>query len=567
MTSAPDDQRDAATSSRRRPAVAVIGGGVAGLAAAWELSGGAVASPSAPDVIVLEASERLGGKLLTGELDGEPVDLGPDGFIARRPEATELCHEVGLAAELEPIGASGASIWARGRLRPLPSDLALGIPTRFWPAARSGILGLRGSTRLLVDLASPRPDVRGPLGDRAIGPLLSRKLGPRVVDRLVDPLVGGIHAGSVADMSAAAVYPTVLAVAQHRGSFMRAIRRSATTAAPPLATDAPDESPRDQQPWRGKAHTEPTPTEQAPTDPEPGEPGAPEPAFWSLRRGMGSLIDQLARRLTDRGVTIRTRAPVELLDRAPDDGPPWVVHTSDGPVLADALVIAVPAPEAARLLEPHDADAATLLRGIDYAGVALVTLAFPEGAMPADIAGTGLLVPRNTPPLGHRRRALSIRRDRGTTRGATGGDAGADPEPLITACTYLSRKWPHLSRTGSTFVRASVGRFGDDRANALDDRELVARVAAEVRAVTGIEGEPTSHLVCRWPASFPQYRVHHLLRVTGIESAVRRLPAVAVAGAAYRGVGIPACIASGRSAARAVLEALASMPSGATPPT
>jgi oxygen-dependent protoporphyrinogen oxidase len=191
----------------RRPTVAVIGAGIAGLAAAWELTGGAQPSANAPNVVVLESAGAPGGKLATGEIDGQPLDLGPDGFVARRPEGAALCREVGLGGDLEPVGASGASVWARGRLRPLPPGLALGVPTRFWPVARSGIIGLGGSLRLLRDLVSPRPDLRGPVGDRAIGPLLARKLGSSVVDNLVDPLVGGIHAGSVADMSAAAVYP------------------------------------------------------------------------------------------------------------------------------------------------------------------------------------------------------------------------------------------------------------------------------------------------------------------------------------------------------------------------
>ena len=123
-----------------------------------------------------------------------------------------------------PIGGRGASVWARGRLRPLPAGLALGIPTRFWPAARSGILGLRGQLGLARDALLPRPDMRGPIGDRSVGPLVARKLGQRVADRLVDPLIGGIHAGSVDDMSAAATYPPLLVAAQKKGSLMRALR-------------------------------------------------------------------------------------------------------------------------------------------------------------------------------------------------------------------------------------------------------------------------------------------------------------------------------------------------------
>jgi oxygen-dependent protoporphyrinogen oxidase len=460
-------------------------------------------------VVVLEADSRLGGKLRAEAFGDRAVDVGPDGFLGRRPEAAELCREIGLGAELVPIGASGAAVWAGGRRRTLPAALALGVPTRFWPTARSRVLGARGTLRLLLDVLLPRRDVRGPLGDRAIGPLVAHKLGRPVVQRLVDPLVGGIYAGGVEDMSAAAVYPLLLAVAQQPGGFMRAMRRAAA---------------------RGQA------SGAGATGPgSEGEGGAEPPAFWSLSGGVGSLGERLGAALAARRVTVRTGAAVEALDRGAGDGPAWVLHTAGGPLVADGVVLAVPARPAADLLAPHDAEAATLLRGIDHSSVAVVTLAYPESAVPGGLVGTGLLVPHGTP---------------------VPDAAGVDGPFLVTACTYLWAKWPHLARPGERLLRASVGRSGDDRPAAMADDELVARVVAELGALVGTEGGPTTALVTRWPDALPQYRVHHLLRVTGIEAAVKRFPALAVAGAAYRGVGIPACVASGRAAARAVLEAL-----------
>src|SRR6516162_74486 len=255
--------------------VVVVGGGISGLAAAWELTGGSEGGPAgpaaagAPEVVVLEASERLGGALRSEPFAGRTVDMGPDGFLGRRPEAIELCLEVGLGETLQPIGARGASVWARGRLRPLPERLALGIPTRFWPTARSGTLGLRGQLSLARDALLPRPDVRGPMGDRSIGPLVARKLGQSVVDVLVDPLIGGIHAGSVDNMSAAAVYPPLLHAAQRRGSLMRALRAE---------VPAPD-------------------------------PDAP-PLFWSPVGGMAMLVHALDAALRHRGVDIRLATSV-----------------------------------------------------------------------------------------------------------------------------------------------------------------------------------------------------------------------------------------------------------------
>jgi oxygen-dependent protoporphyrinogen oxidase len=483
--------------------VVVVGGGISGLAAAWELTGGA-SHTGDTHVIVLESSARLGGALDSAKFGGRIVDTGPDGFLGRRPEALDLCHEIGLGDALVPIAGRGAGVWARGSIRPLPAGLALGIPTRFWPAARSGVLGLRGQFGLARDALFPRPDVRGPIGDRSIGPLVARKLGQRVADRLVDPLIGGIHAGSVDDMSAAATYPPLLAAAQKRGSLMRALRAQV-----------------------------PAPSDDAP------------PLFWSLNGGMASLVEQLRAALTARGVEIRCDITVESLERRPPAAgrsAHWNVQTRAGqgagqPVgqaalggtEVDAVVLAVPAPVAAALLEPHDDEAAGLLGSITYASVALVTFRVPVDALVSPLMGTGFLVPRRSAP-----------------------PSGGDDAWAVTAATYLSEKWPHLGAEGEVLLRASVGRYGDDRARSWSDDEMVARVWSELGLLMGLQGDPLESMVSRWPQAFPQYRVHHLMRTAGIEAAVARIGGIAVAGSAYRGVGIPACIASGRAAAQAI---------------
>jgi protoporphyrinogen/coproporphyrinogen III oxidase len=462
--------------------VVVVGGGISGLAAAWELTGGATPRPDAPAVTLLEASPRLGGALQSDEVGGRVVDLGPDGFLGRRPEAVGLCREVGLADALVPVAARGASVWARGRLRALPEGHALGIPTRFWPTARSGIVGVRGSLGLARDALLPRPDVRGPLGDRAIGPLVSRKLGQRVVDMLADPLIGGIHAGSVDDMSAAATFPPLLAAAQRRGGLMRGLRAE---------VPAPD-------------------------------PDGP-PLFWALDGGMASLVRALAAVLRERGVDIRTSSPVDGLERAAPRG--WTVTAADRATYeADAVVLATPAPAAAALLRRHDDEVAGLLGAIDYASVVLVTFRVGVDDVPLSLRGTGFLVPRRSPHKGR--------------------------EPwAVTACTYLDRKWSHLERGDDVLLRASLGRVDDTRAGDWSDDEVAERAWSELGALMGVDGQPISTRVTRFDRAFPQYRVHHLLRTAGVESALARLGGVAVAGAAYRGVGIPACIASGRDAA------------------
>jgi protoporphyrinogen/coproporphyrinogen III oxidase len=503
--------------------VVVVGGGISGLTAAWELTGGAAGpGPDTPSVVLLEADERAGGKLQTVTVGGREIDAGPDGFLGRRPEGVELCRELGLEDELVPIALAGAAVWVGGRRRDLPPGLALGVPTRYLPIARSKILGARGSLRLLVDVVAPRRDLRGPLGDRAVGPLVAHKLGRRVVERLVDPLVGGIHAGTVADMSTAAVYPLLLAVAQQRGSFMRHLRRAVArgdSGGP--GTDGRDGPGGEDQDDGNRTS------------------GSAKPLFWTLRDGVGSLPGHLTAALVERGVAVEPRRPAERLRRGGPGEPAWTVETAGGPVAAHGLVLALPAFRAADLLALHDAESAALLRAIDHASVAVVTLEYAEESVPDGLTGTGLLVPRGSPAP----REL-------------GG------ELLVTACTYLDAKWPNVGRPGRRILRASVGRFGDDRPAGLDNDALVSRVAAELEVLLGVSGAPSAGAVARFNQALPQYRVHHLLRVTGIEAAVRRLPAVSLAGASYHGVGIPACVASGRTAARTVMEALSGQRAG-----
>jgi len=489
--------------------VAVVGGGIAGLVAAWELVRD-TRDGRRPEVHVLEGSGRWGGKLHATDFAGRTVDLAADAFLARRPEATELVGELGITDRLVAVAAQGADLWVRGRLRPMPEGQILGVPTRWWPLARSGILSAGGAARAGLDLVRPHRGIRGISGDRAVGEIVRARLGSEVVERLTDPLVGGIHAGGVDDLSAAATSPLLLAADCQPGSLMRRLGRSRSTA---LATAD-----------------------------DPATPATP--LFWSLDGGTARLAAELVDALAARGVALDTRARVGSLERARavrGGRPNWeLTRGVDRSVLAaDGVVLAVPAGEAAGLLSPHAPVAAGLLDGIEYSSVAVITLTVPSDAIGTTLRGTGFLVPR--------------------TSTVTGGPA------LITGCTYLARKWLHLARPGEELIRLSVGRRGDLRAAALDDAELTAAAFAELARILNISGGPAEWMVTRWEQAFPQYPVGHLLRVTQIERSVAELPGLAVAGAPFRGVGIPACIASGRAAATAVLDSLGrrSAPSGA----
>lgn len=454
--------------------VAVVGAGIAGLAAAWELSGAGVRT------VVLEGSSRLGGKIAGTEFGGRHVELGPDAFLARRPEAVDLCRELGIEDELVPPGSRSSYLWHRGRLHPLPAGLALGVPTRLGPLAASGVLSPGGLGRVAADLGTlPWRRRTWPAADEPIGPLLGARLGHEVVERLADPLIGGIHAGSVDTMSTAAVFPQLLEAAARPGSLMRHLRQAAAT----------------------------------------GDPGAP--LFLTLRGGLTRLVDALADSLRARGVEVRTDAAVQSISRA---GPAWALDAADGPVDVDGLVVALPPGPAASLLGPVDEELGAAVGELRVASVTLVTLRFAVSDVGRTLDGTGYLVPR------------------------TGGD-------LLTACTWLSSKWPHLSRPDDVLVRVSAGRFGDDRPDAMDDEQLVRAAVEELGPAIELGGAPLEWHVTRMPDAFPQYEVGHLTRVANMERAAWGA-GIALAGAMLRGVGIPACIASGRGAARAVLEQL-----------
>jgi oxygen-dependent protoporphyrinogen oxidase len=483
----------------------VVGAGISGLAAAWELVTGADDDRPPPEVIVLESSDRVGGKLRAGGFAGRRVDLAADAFLARRLEATDLCAELGLTDELVPVGASGASIWARHRLRTMPEGLNLGVPTRWGPLARSGILSPTESLRVARDLIDPHRRAGKALGDRSVGEIVGERLGRPVVERLTDPLLGGIHAGNADELSAAATFPVLIAATHQPGSLRRRLARAGR---------------RSQQSGVVPAG----------------------PVFWSLARSTADLADVLAHELRSRGVTIRTGTPVGTMERRrsaqrgrsrwrlglgatdPRTDPRSDPHE---PLEVDGVVLAAPATEAAELLADHAPVASEVLGAIRYSSVAVVTLSLPADAVGVPLVGTGFLVPRTT---------------------------GLDGRPaLITGCTYLGRKWPHLARPGDELLRVSVGRFGDERHLRLDDDELVTAVLAELATLLRLRDDPLDALVTRWDQAFPQYEVGHLLRVGMIEQSLDTVPGVGVAGAALRGVGIPACIGSGRSAARRVL--------------
>ena len=476
-----------------RGSIVIVGGGIAGLSAAWELSGGAKGpSDATPRIELIEDGAIVGGSLTTTQFANRTIDLGADGFLARRPEAVELVGELGCDDELEAIDETGASLWLRGALDELPTGLVLGIPT-----SSGQLKNVRGlSWRARLDAArDEHAPVRMKIGDDAtIGHIVRTKLGRELCYQFVEPMLGGIQAGRVDELSAKSVFPALLEAARKGGSLMRAMRTSGPVTPGPSSTATNS-----------------------------------GPAFYSLLEGVGSLPLEIARQLRQRGVVIRTGVAVTALRRTPSGNYPWEVDTYATTTPADAVVMATPATVTARLLGAHD-PALSYLSNVRSAGAAMITFSIARRAVALPAHGTGVLVPLAT---------------------AWSGEGSM----MTTAVTFLDRKWPHLRREDDVLLRVHVGRIDDARWTEMSDEQLAARARAELQVLLSSTDAPFHTLVQRWPDGLPQYYVGHDSMVKRARAAATVI-GVTLCGNSYDGVGIPASVGSGRRAGHDALELL-----------
>ena len=450
------------------PHVVVVGGGVSGLTAAHRLAGRGFTTT------VVETADVPGGKLRASRVAGVDVDAGAEAVLARRPEAVDLFRELGLEDRVVHPGPGGAAVYSRGRLRSLPKGQLMGVPGDLRALARSGVLSRAGTLRAGLDVVLPRTRVHG---DVSVAAYVGSRMGHEVVDRLVEPLLGGVYAGRADRLSLDSTLPQIAPMARRDRSLLLAVRAS----------------------LRGRG--------AAPTK--------PGPVFASLRGGVAGLVGELAERHSS---SLRLGRRVRGLQRLPEG---WRVHLDDDErIPCDAVLLACPASEASRLLAEHAPEASRELNGVEYADMALVTMALPASAFPEPLVGSGFLVPAG--------------------EGLT-----------IKAATFSSNKWPWLAEElaranpGDELVvlRCSIGRFGEDRVLERSDEELTRVALRDLGTVTGMSGTPVQTRVTRWTGGLPQYTVGHAGLVERVRSDVARVPGLGVCGAVYGGVGIPACIA------------------------
>lgn len=448
-----------------RPSVAVIGGGISGLVAAYRLRR---SLGSEADITIVDDSPRLGGKLRTIDLGGGPIDIGAEAFIARRPEVPALLAELGLTDQIVYPAGLSPLIWSQGSLNRLPTGTLMGIPA----SAESvrDLVDEQTLARIAAEAGVPLEWTRG--SDCSVAELVSQRFGDQVVSRSVDPLLGGVYSGLAETIGVRAALPT-LAAALDAGA------RSLTDAV---------------------AAALPTP--------------APGPVFGALRDGYGILLDALQQAAD--ATFVRGEASGLC-----SDGAGWNVDPLGS---VDAVILAVPAPRAAALLAGVDADVASTVARIELASSAVVALRLSgQVELPQN---SGILV-------------------------ATDADLTAK------AFTLSSRKWTHLADRGEHLVRVSFGRFGASEIVDRPDGELIDFARADLETVTGITEEPGATFVQRWHGGLPQYAPGHTEIVAEIESGMTQFDGLALAGSWLHGVGVPACVAVGTTAATRIFERVA----------
>ncbi len=449
--------------------IAIVGGGITGLAAALRLLQRA---PSAK-VTLFEKAERLGGEIHTERVDGFVIEAGADSFLTRKARGVGLCTELGLADRLVARQAQHAGTFVRygGALHPLPEGFTGMIPTRIDSLTESALLSPEGRAALADEPSRPAP--RDP-PEESIAQFVTRRFGREVYERIVEPLMAGIYGGNGERLSLDATFPQLRDLEHRYGSVIRGLAASrdhgAVDAAPP---------------------------------------------FVSFAGGMGELIEHLEARLRDASI----QTSVEVVALEPRTGGGFVLGLSDGAgVEADAVILATPAPSIACITRDFDRELSDLHAAIAYGSSVTVNLAFRERDLPRPVAGYGFVVPR-----------------------VESSD--------VVGVTVASNKWPGRATEGHALFRVYFRAHGGGDLTRETDDALTGAARRELKETYGVASPPILERAHRWSAAVPQYALGHVGRVSQIRERLAASRGLFVAGAAYRGVGIPDCIASGEAAA------------------
>lgn len=465
--------------------IAVIGGGIAGLTAAYYLHKKITEEKLPYNVVLIEGSMRLGGKMQTVERDGFVIERGPDSFLARKKSMIDLAKEVGMEKELVPNSTGKSYILVKDRLHAMPGGSIMGIPTEIGPFIKSRLFSPLGKARAACDFLIPKSKENG---DQPLGVFLRRRLGDEVVENLVEPLLSGIYAGDLDKMSIMSTYPDMYEMEQKYRSLIVGMKKSRPKKAKP-AKEMPLSSNR-------------------------------LGMFRTFKSGLQSLIDAIEQHLPVNSVLKGTK--VQSVKKS-GDAYTLLLNNSEQ-IQAKAVVVATPHQALPNMFS--DYPFFEIFRKMPSTTVATVSMAFDASAIKQDIDGTGFVVSRNS-------------------------------DYTITACTWTHKKWPHTTPEGKVLLRCYVGREGDEVVVDLSDGELEQIVLDDLNRTMKITDKPVFTVVSRWREAMPQYRVGHLENLQMVDSRMAEdLPGVYLAGASYRGIGMPDCIDQGIVAVNHVLEYL-----------
>ncbi|XID95500.1 protoporphyrinogen oxidase [Paenibacillaceae bacterium WGS1546] len=479
--------------------VAVLGGGITGLSAAFYLLKQADERAETIELTVFEGSARLGGRVNTLRRDGFVIERGPDSFLARKRPMIELARDLGIDGELTGTNPSASKTYisSGGKLVPMPQGLILGVPYGRDKFMATRLVSEEGKRRAWEESELPA-EANGP--DETVGAFLERRMGKEMVERIFEPLLAGIHAGDLYALGLEATFPQFKRMVAEHGSLIAGTRAQQQAVAAAKA----------------KADAEAVAGKSAAADFS----GLPPSAFLTFKNGLSTVIEALEEKIRASGGEVRTGAAVEAID-APAAGGAYRLRLSDGSSTeADHAIVALPAAAAASLLAPHaDVSALTAIR---YVSVANVVLGFDADGFDHELDGSGFLVPR------------------GENR-------------TITASTWTSSKWPHTAPAGKRLIRCYVGRAGDEQGVELDDEAMVAAVRKDLRELMGLTAEPAFAEITRLRRSMPQYPVGHVDAIAAFRAELAdKLPGVIATGAAFEAVGLPDCVAQGKRAAEAL---------------
>jgi protoporphyrinogen/coproporphyrinogen III oxidase len=466
-------------STARRQRLAVIGGGISGLSAAYKLHCETKDLQPPPEILLFEGSPRLGGCISTYNLDDTILELGPDSFITEKPAALELCKRLGITDRLVETDPKHRRTFVanNNKLVPLPEGFLMMAPTQMLPMLNSPLFTWDAKLRMLTEPFVARAPKDA---DESLTQFVERRLGKEVLDKVVQPLVGGIYTADPDKLSIRAALPRMVQLEQQYGSLVKGLSLSKKNK---------------------------------------NESGARYGMFVTFDEGIGVLVNSLVSNLPPGSV--RTHSMVSKIRQ---QGNAWELEFFDGKLMAvDGVVVATSAFHASDIVADLDGTLSSDLSKIDYSSSAVLNLIYRRTDIPHPLNGFGFVVPRTE-------------------------------KRTILACSFTSVKWPDRAPQDKTLLRVFVGGALQPDVYNLADEEIECLMWEDLHTYLGIKALPLLSVISRFPRSMPQYNVGHVGLVEKIDASIAKYPGLALAGNAYRGVGIPDCVASGEAAAAAILE-------------